>query len=177
VFITSCGVEVTTGSWSATYLVQSKGLAVDDAARLVMLFYFGFSLGRLISGLLSSKLTSWQLICYSQAIMAAAIIAMLLPLGAIGFGICLFLVGLGCGPVFPNMTYLTPIHFGPGVCQSFIGLQMAMSYSAFLLTPILFSVLARVVGVWLFPVVCAAAMLLTALSTAAMARRTREVRP
>ena len=151
VFITSCGVEVTTCSWSATYLVQSKGLAVDDAARLVMLFYFGFSLGRLISGLLSSKLTSWQLICYSQAIMAAAIIAMLLPLGAIGFGICLFLVGLGCGPVFPNMTYLTPLNFGRDVSQSVIGSQMAAAYVGIMALPPLFGLLAQWIGAWLMP--------------------------
>ena len=151
VFITSCGVEVTAGAWSSTYLVQAKGMALDAAARVVMLYYLGFALGRLFSGLLSEKLTSWQLIGYSQGIMALALIFLLLPLGPIAAGVGLFLVGLGCGPVFPNMTYLAPLNFGRDVSQSVIGSQMAAAYVGIMALPPLFGLLTQFIGAWLMP--------------------------
>lgn len=151
VFITSCGVEVTTGAWSSTYLVQSKGMALDAAARVVMLYYLGFALGRLFSGLLSEKLTSWQLIGYSQGLMALALVFLLLPLGPIAAGVGLFLIGLGCGPVFPNMTYLAPLNFGRDVSQSVIGSQMAAAYVGIMALPPLFGLLTQFIGAWLMP--------------------------
>ena len=151
VFITSCGVEVTAGAWSSTYLVQSKGMALDVAALIVMLYYLGFALGRLFSGLLSKKLTSWQLIGYSQGLMALALIFLLLPLGSIAAGVGLFLIGLGCGPVFPNMTYLAPLNFGRDVSQSVIGSQMAAAYVGIMALPPLFGLLTQFIGAWLMP--------------------------
>ena len=151
VFITSCGVEVTAGAWSSTYLVQSKGMALDVAALIVMLYYLGFALGRLFSGLLSKKLTSWQLIGYSQGLMALTLIFLLLPLGSIAAGVGLFLIGLGCGPVFPNMTYLAPLNFGRDVSQSVIGSQMAAAYVGIMALPPLFGLLTQFIGAWLMP--------------------------
>ena len=165
VFITSCGVEVTTGAWSSTYLVQAKGMALDAAARAVMLYYFGFALGRLLSGLLSSKLTSWQLIKYSEIIMFVAIPFLLLPLGSFVASICLFLIGLGCGPVFPNMTYLTPLNFGRDVSQSVIGSQMAAAYIGIMALPPLFGLLAQFIGAWLLPLYLLVMMVLMVYAT------------
>ena len=165
VFITSCGVEVTTGAWSSTYLVQAKGMALDAAARAVMLYYFGFALGRLLSGLLSSKLSSWQLIKYSEIIMFVAIPFLLLPLGSFVASICLFLIGLGCGPVFPNMTYLTPLNFGRDVSQSVIGSQMAAAYIGIMALPPLFGLLAQFIGAWLLPLYLLVMMALMVYAT------------
>jgi len=151
VFITACGVEVTAGAWSSTYLVQAKGMPLDAAARIVMLYYFGFALGRFLSGVLSSKLTSWQLISWSEALMVAAILFLFLPLGSAAASIGLFLVGLGCGPVFPNMTYLAPLNFGRDVSQSVIGSQMAAAYVGIMVLPPLFGLLAQFIGAWLLP--------------------------
>ena len=151
VFITNCGVEVSTGAWVSTYLVQSNGMALDAAARVVMCYYMGFALGRLVSGLLSAKFTSWQLIKYSEILMTAAVVLMLLPLGSIAAAIVLFLVGFGCGPVFPNMTHLAPQNFGRDVSQSVIGSQMAAAYVGIMALPPLFGLLAQFVGAWLLP--------------------------
>ena len=50
------------------------------------------------------------------------------------------------GPIFPNMTYLTPKLFGAEVSQSVIGIQMASSYLSIMLTPAFFGVLAQYMG-------------------------------
>ena len=165
VFITSCGVEVATGAWSSTYLVQAKGMALDAAARIVMLYYFGFALGRFLSGILSSKLTSWQLICCSEVLMVAAILFLFLPLGSFAASLGLFLIGLGCGPVFPNMTYLTPLNFGRDVSQSVIGSQMAAAYIGIMVLPPLFGLLAQFIGAWLLPLYLLVLMVLMIYAT------------
>lgn len=151
VFITSCGVEVATGTWASTYLVQCAGMPLEAAARVVMFYYMGFAFGRLLSGLLAEKLTSWQLIQYSELFLVAAVLLMLLPLGGTAASIVLFLVGLGCGPVFPNMTHLAPRNFGRDVSQSVIGSQMAAAYVGIMALPPLYGLMAQFIGAWLLP--------------------------
>ena len=51
------------------------------------------------------------------------------------------------GPIFPNMTYLTPKLFGAEVSQSVIGIQMASFYLSIMLTPAFFGVLAQNMGI------------------------------
>ena len=56
---------------------------------------------------------------------AAAVLLLLLPLPVPAAAIGLFLVGLGNGPVFPNLIYLTPRNFGRDLSQAVMGTQMA----------------------------------------------------
>ena len=151
VFITSCGMEFTVGGWCSTYLVQAKGVPVDAAARMAMLFYLGMAIGRFLSGILSGKLTAWQLVRYSEILTLGAIILLILPLGLPVSGIGIFLIGLGIGPLFPNMTHLTPKNFGRDVCQSVIGSQQASSTVGIMLLPALFGLFTQYIGAWLFP--------------------------
>ena len=60
------------------------------------------------------------------------------------------LIGLGNGPIFPNMTYLTPVLFGEEVSQSVIGIQMAFSYLSIMLSPVFFGALAQNIGIFCF---------------------------
>ncbi len=151
IFITTCGIECTAGAWGSTYLVQTKGMAVDAAARMVMLYYLGFALGRFLSGVLAGKLTSWQLILCGQFLLLCSIVFLLLPLGSFAAAIGLFLIGLGNGPVFPNLTHLAPRNFGRDVSQSVIGSQMAAAYIGIMALPPLFGLLTQFVGSWLMP--------------------------
>ena len=55
-FITSCAIECTCGNWASTFLVEYKHVPAERAARIVMFYYAGMTLGRLLSGLLAAKL-------------------------------------------------------------------------------------------------------------------------
>ena len=57
---------------------------------------------------------------------------------------------MGNGPVYPNISYLTPKVFGKERSQAVIGIQMAMSYVGFLLAPVLFGQIAQHITVKLF---------------------------
>lgn len=151
IFTTSCAIEFTCGQWGSTFLVEAKGLALDAAARMVMLFYVGMALGRFLSGVLGKRFTSWQLIQMSQGLMLLALLFLLLPFGTFFAAVGLFLIGLGTGPLFPNMTHLTPQNFGRDVSQAVIGSQMAFSNFGIMVFPPLFGLLAQLIGEWLFP--------------------------
>ena len=152
VFITACGIEFTVGVWCSTYLVQAKSMPVDTAARMAMLFYLGMAVGRFLSGVLAGRLTAWQLVRYSQMLVLCSIIFLLLPLGMYAAAAGLFVIGLGVGPLFPNMTHLAPRNFGRDVSQSVIGSQMASSTAGIMLLPPLFGLLTQYIGAWLFPI-------------------------
>ena len=150
-FITSCGIEYTCGNWGSTFLVEARRMTADQAAGLVVFYYVGMALGRLISGLLASRLHSWKIIRMGQLVLGAALLLLLLPVSPYTSAAGLFLVGLGNGPLFPNFNYLTPENFGADVSQSVMGTQMAVSYVGIMLVPALFGVLGQWMGVELFP--------------------------
>lgn len=151
-FIGSCAIEYTCGNWGSTFLVTTKGFSVNRAASIITFYYVGMALGRFLSGILATKFSSRQLIAAGEGIVATAILLLLLPLPAAVSGLSLFLIGLGNGPIFPNMIYLTPDHFGKENSQSAMGLQMVLSYIGILCAPVLFGILAQNISFSLFPI-------------------------
>lgn len=152
VFIGSCAIEYTCGNWSSTFLVGAKGFSVDRAAAIVTFYYVGMALGRFLSGILAAKMSSRQIVTVGAALVSAAIAVLLLPLPAVFSGVALFLIGLGNGPIFPNMLYLTPVYFGKSLSQSVMGMEMVLSYLGILCAPAVFGLIAQNISVSLMPV-------------------------
>ena len=152
VFIGYCALEYTCGTWGSTFLVNAKGAAADTAARMVTFYYIGLALGRFLSGVLAGRLHSRQLVKIGQMILLAAAVSLFLPLPFAFCSVSLFFIGLGNGPIFPNMLHLTPELFGKDLSQAVIGAEMATSYIGVLLAPALFGLIAQNVTAALFPV-------------------------
>ena len=171
VFFGSCSLEAMCLGWGSTWLVNCRGVDASRGAELITWYYVGMTLGRFLSGVVSRWLSPKRILAIGEGITALAVALLFAP-SPVAAAVGLFAVGLGNGPVFPNMTYLTPIHFGQDVCQSFIGLQMAVAYGAFMATPMVFSLIARVVGVGLFPVICLVVLVLAVVATGLMVHRT-----
>ena len=150
-FFGSCALEYTAGIWGSTFLVNCREMTADAAAGCTAFYYAGMALGRFLSGLLSGKLHSRKLIRLGQAVTGAAIVLLLLPLPKAFAVTGLFCVGLGNGPVFPNLIHLTPENFGRKLSGAVMGSQMAASYVGITLMPPLFGLLANRIGVGLFP--------------------------
>lgn len=150
-FMGSCALEALANIWGATYLVNAKGYLANEAAKLVMLYYVGFTLGRFLSGVLATKLNLWAITYTGLGICFTGVVLMFLPLPGICSAIGLCLIGLGIGPFFPNLTHLTPSLFGKQISQSVIGAQMAASYLAYLVLPLLFGQVARHISIGLYP--------------------------
>ena len=164
-FASSCAIECTCSAWSSTFLVESKGFSADVAARTVAMYFVGLTLGRFLSGVLSSKISAWNLIKSGLVIVFSAIIVLLLPLQSTFAALGLFLLGLGIGPVYPNIMHLTPKNFGKDVSQSIIGLQMAVAYTGITAVPPIFGFLAQKFGVKLFAPFMLVLFVILAIST------------
>lgn len=170
-FFTSCTVEYLCNAWGATFLVEYKGMGEADAAGTVTLYFVGLALGRFLSGLLADRLTPKKLVISGEITLALAILLLFLPIPS---WIGLLLVGLGIGPIYPNLMHLTPGFFGREVSQSVMGSQMAAASLAFVLTPFIFAPLAQGFGFWLFPVYLA--MMGTLLAAGTMASKLKNIR-
>lgn len=150
VFVGISALESTCLIWGSTFLVGSKGLSADTAAKMITFYFVGMAIGRFLSGLLTIRFSSWQIIGAGLGTILLAILFLFFPYGYIASILGLFLIGLGNGPLFPNMTYLTPQLFSSETSQSIIGIQMAFSYLSIMLTPLFFGVLAQNLGTWCF---------------------------
>jgi len=155
-FLTSCGIESATNSWGSTFLVEHKGLGADQAAEIMIFYFVGFTLGRLLSSILATRLSCWKIIRIGMAVMGAAMVLLLLPLPQFAVVIALFLIGMGNSPLFPNFTYLAPRNFGADISQSVIGTQMAASNTGFMVAPVICGLLGQAFGMGVFPVYLAA---------------------
>lgn len=151
VFIGISSLESTCLIWGSTFLSESMGMSADAAAARITFYFVGMTLGRFLSGLLTVKYSDWQIIFSGQAVIFLAIVLLLMQNGSIFTTLGLFLIGLGNGPIFPNITHLTPRLYSKDTSQSIIGVQMAFSNLSILLTPVVFGAAATFAGVSIFP--------------------------
>lgn len=152
-FLFYCGVETTVGLWGASYLVGSRGVAAETAAWWISLYYGGITVGRLITGFITLKVSNRVLILAGQFISAAGALLLMLPLPDVTVLVGFVLIGLGFAPVYPGLIHETPIRFGGANSAKLIGYQMAVAYTGTTFLPPLFGVLASWAGIGLFPVV------------------------
>ena len=165
-FVFSVAIEAICLVYGSTYLVEARGVTEEQGAECITYYFLGMTLGRLLSGFLSKKLSPKQIIITGECVTFIAIMLLLLPLNMTVATIGLFMIGLGNGPLFPNLTHLMPVHFGEELSQSLIGLQMAVSSVSVLLSPIVFGQIAEHMGAHLFPTVLIIMLIITAVSTA-----------
>ena len=151
-FFCYCALEQTTGLWASSYLVMYKGVAPDMAASFASMFFIGITVGRAGNGCLTLKFNDKQFIRLGQMIVAAGILAMLLPLGNTVSLVGFVLIGLGCAPIYPCIIHSTPENFGADKSQAVIGVQMASAYVGNIVMPPLFGVIAEHITIWLLPV-------------------------
>lgn len=123
-FLLYTGLEVSTGQWAYTLLVDGRGLSTVAAGVWVSLYWGGLTVGRLVGGYVGERVAASRILDLS--IMAALTgLALLwwnpLELGVIGLPI----TGLGFAAVFPTMVAQTPARIGRVKSTRVIGYQLA----------------------------------------------------
>ena len=176
IYFGSCAIESVCLAWGSTFLVNSKGLTPENSAEMITFYFIGMTLGRFLSGVLVNKISPKKIIVIGELTVFVAIILTFVTNPKIA-GVGLFLIGLGNGPVFPNMTHLTPIHMGRDVSQSFIGLQGAVAYGSILISPILFGLLAENLSTDIFSIFQIIAFITTAIATCLMLKQSKQTQP
>ncbi|MEH7238712.1 MFS transporter [Bacillus sp. JJ1562] len=163
-FLFYCAVEATVGLWGSSFLVNVKGLSASTAAQWVSLYYAGITIGRLITGFVTFKMTNRTLIRAGQIIALTGAIILFLPLPTTFSLVGFIIVGLGLAPIFPCMLHETPARFGKKHSQTIMGYQMAVAYTGTTFMPPLLGFIASHSTIGIFPVcivLFVAAMLLS----------------
>ncbi len=175
IYFASCAIESVCLGWGSTFLVNSKNVSADMGAKMITFYFVGMAVGRFLSGLLANKIPPKTIIVVGEAITFFAIILTFSNnVYVASAGLCL--IGLGNGPVFPNMTHLTPVHMGKEISQSFIGFQGAISYGSILLSPITFGLLAEKFSTDVFSIFQIIAVIITIISTVVMIKQSKKVK-
>ncbi len=159
-FFCYCALEQTAGQWASSYLVMRVGVPKETAASLAGLFYMGITVGRIVSGFLTIRMSDRQMIRLGQLGIALGLAVVLLPFGAVTAAAGLTCIGFGCAPIYPCIIHTTPHCFGAENSQAIIGVEMACAYVGNLLMSPLYGVLANRLGAWLLPVYLAALLLM-----------------
>lgn len=150
-FFSSVTIEMSCGGWACTYLVESKGISAEVGAGLILYYYLGIAIGRLLAGILAFKFSCQSIVKAGLAIMGCGLILLVISPSASMAVAALFLIALGNSPMFPNFTYLTPIRFGKERSASIMGTQFAVSNIAYMAMPVVCSLLGQAFGMWVFP--------------------------
>jgi len=151
VFFCYCTLETITGIWGASYLVTVKGIAKETAAGWIAFYFLGITSGRFISGFITMKLNNRQMVRIGQIIIGCGIITLVLPLGNAVLLPGLFMIGLGCAPIFPSLLHETPKNFGKEYSHIIIGLQMGCAYIGTSIMPPIFGWLTSFADFKIFP--------------------------
>lgn len=146
------GTEAAVSLWIATFLIESKGLSPASAAALSSIFFIGIIVGRLVSGFLSTFVSSKNLIRYGGIIGCVGFVILITPVPYPVMASALFIIGFGGAPVYPSIVHATPERFGEKASPSVIGLEMASAYVGATLTPLLVGLIANQFGMFLIPI-------------------------
>ena len=150
-FFCYCSLEQTAMLWASSYLVQNNEMTKEVAAMLASMFCIGITLGRVINGFLTYKMSDKKLIRLGITVLIVAVSLLFIPstpTTIMGF----ILIGLGCAPIYPSIIHSTPDMFGSENSQAMIGIQMACAYSGVLLMPPLFGLIADYISISLLPI-------------------------
>ena len=165
-------VETTAGMWASSYCTLQRGIDAGTAASWASLFYVGITVGRFLSGFIAMKLNDHQLINLGFVLVALGILPILLPLGSAALVTGLVTVGLGCAPIYPSIIHETPLNFGRSLSMALTGVQMAAAYVGNVVFPPLFGLLAQYISISLYPWYLLAALVLMAVMSRALHRKT-----
>lgn len=126
------------GVWIASFFFIERGVNYATAALFTTTFYLMFTIGRLLSGVLSTKIKPTMLIRIGEILMLIAGFLMLIDFNALWmYFIVVGVLGLGAAPIYPNMMFMNSEHFEKRKLSKIMSLQMAIGYMGFgLLTPL-----------------------------------------
>ena len=144
------GAEYSMGFWTATVMMESRGLTPAGAGLFPAVFFGAVMAGRLVFGYLANRVGN-------QAIFRMGIGISLAGMALLTFTSHLFgmaLVGLGLAPIFPCLIHDAARRFSPETVTRLVGFQVAaFSMGVAILSSVKGVVLAHISLEGLFPIV------------------------
>ena len=131
--------------------VFGMNIEEDVASKYLSLFYIAISLGRVISGLLSIKIKDKNLIRIGEGILLSGIILLTFKFNFVFMPIALFVIGLGCGPIYPSIVHSTVDRFTNKYSNAVMSIQIGFAYMANISVAPLFGILGNATTFLILP--------------------------
>ena len=147
------GAEVTFGTWVYSLLTAARGVRPQLAGYFTSSFWFMFTIGRILAGLLTRRLNIQKIVagCIIAALSGAVLL--LLNLGLVPNLVAVGVIGFAFAPVFPGMMSATTDRVGARHADSTVGMQAAAGALGGTGLTSLVGVLARAFSLEVVPVV------------------------
>lgn len=152
IFFTYVHLETLFGVWVPSFMFITKQVSLSTAALFTTTFFFSLTTGRMLSGLFSNRIKSKQLIYFGISLILLSTIAFSFTYREqIIYFVIAALLGLGAGPIYPNMMFLNREKFDKESMSRYISLQLLIgNMGGGLLTPIMGQVFQRT-NIIIFP--------------------------
>ena len=150
-FFSYIAIESLAYSWFTSLCVFGMNIDNDIASKYLSLFYIAISLGRVISGLLSIKIKDKNLIRIGEGILLIGIILLTFKFNFVFMPIALFIIGLGCGPIYPSIVHSTVDKFTSKYSSAVMSIQIGFAYMANISVAPLFGILGNATTFLLLP--------------------------
>jgi fucose permease len=150
-FILYVGAEVSLGTWAYTLLTESRGIAPQTAGLLTGSYWASFTIGRVVAGLFTRKVSTHTLLrgSITGALAGAALLWWNpFPLASL---VGVALVGFAIAPIFPALVSETSLRVGTRFAANTIGMQMSGAALGIAIIPSLVGVLARSISLEVIP--------------------------
>ncbi|HOG77677.1 MAG TPA: MFS transporter, partial [Anaerolineaceae bacterium] len=119
------GSEVALGTWVYSLLTEGRGIDPQLAGYFAGSYWFTFTLGRVLAGVLTRKIKIQKLVIICIAAALAGTLVLGLNLGTWVNLAAVALVGFAFAPVFPGLMSGTPARVGQEHSNNTIGMQAA----------------------------------------------------
>ena len=150
-FFSYTAIESLAYSWFTSLCVFGMNIDNDIASKYLSLFYIAISLGRVISGLLSIKIKDKNLIRIGEGILLIGIILLTFKFNFVFMPIALFIIGLGCGPIYPSIVHSTVDKFTSKYSSAVMSIQIGFAYMANISVAPLFGILGNATTFLILP--------------------------
>jgi fucose permease len=145
-FFVYSGVELGTGHWAYTVLVESRGFSPRAAGLAVSAYWTSIFVGRLAAGFVVDRIGNVRLVRAGTVFAAAGALAFavsaLPPVVSVAG---LVLVGLAIAPIYPGLMSETPGRTGAASAHA-VGFQVSSATAGAVALPAFGGVLAELVG-------------------------------
>lgn len=128
-FFVYATVEVGTGLWVASILVDGRRMGAPAAGLWVSCFFGAIMVGRFALGLVARRVGNRRLV--RIGLVMAGTGALLFSLEGVAARLSLaglLLLGLGCAPVYPSLMHETVRRFDADTARKVVGRQVAFAY-------------------------------------------------
>lgn len=137
------GVEIVTGLWGASYLVEVLGAPPSTAGAALTMYWGSLMAGRFAVGFIAGRYSNSAIMRGGLGLAALGLIMAALASGAAAFAVALGLLGLGLSPLYPTMMHETPQRTGTDRSDRIIGFQVGAALAGAAVLPILAGLLIR----------------------------------